>query len=271
MWRCWMSRGNMADNVVAVAPQTSTEKLQSTTLIQYCNTAILQHYATRRGSRNSKPPPVPAYQTNNQLIHHTIGNFNIQPDKQAVTRINDSLSNLQQSREYRIKDVESALRKLSRNLNALSAQHEEAAIAHDSAKHAAEIVELDTQKFRIAKAASDLEIETERLEGELEMLKERLADLEAQGLEGDEATRREREADDATMYVLAVIRRWILTDRLRLKIYRSLGIDIEPDDAGNFNKAVIRNSRKGDVHVVNVDPKFSRFFYANYFWSTMQG
>jgi kinetochore protein Spc24 len=25
------------------------------------------------------------------------------------------------------------------------------------------------------------------------------------------------------------------------------------------------------VHVVNIDPKFSRFFYSNYFWSTMQG
>lgn len=44
-----------------------------------------------------------------------------------------------------------------------------------------------------------MEIESERLESELEMLKERLADLEAQGLEGDEGTRREREADDATM------------------------------------------------------------------------
>ncbi|RHZ57103.1 kinetochore Spc24 family protein [Aspergillus thermomutatus] len=191
------------------------------------------------------------------LIHHTIGNFNIQPDKQAVTRINDSLSTLQQSRELRMRDAESALRKLSRNLQALTAQHEEAASAHDSAKHAAQMVDLDTKKFRIAKAATELEIESERLEGELEMLKERLADLEAQGLEGDEATRREREADDATI--------------LRLKIYRSLGIDIEADDAGNFGKAVIRNSRKGDVHVVNIDPKFSRFFYANYFWSTMQG
>lgn len=72
---------------------------------------------------------------------------------------------------------------------------------HDSGKHAAEIVELDTKKFRIAKAASELEIESERLESELEMLKERLADLESQGLEGDETTRREREADDATMFV----------------------------------------------------------------------
>ncbi|KAH1486418.1 hypothetical protein LV164_005158 [Aspergillus fumigatus] len=191
------------------------------------------------------------------LIHHTIGNFNIQPDKQAVTRINDSLSTLQQSRELRMRDAESALRKLSRNLHALTAQHEEAVSSHDSAKHAAQMVELDTKKFRIAKAATELEIESERLEGELEMLKERLAELEAQGLEGDEATRREREADDATI--------------LRLKIYRSLGIDIEADEAGNFSKAIIRNSRKGDVHVVNMDPKFSRFFYANYFWSTMQG
>ncbi|OJJ81502.1 kinetochore Spc24 family protein [Aspergillus glaucus CBS 516.65] len=191
------------------------------------------------------------------LIHHTVGNFNIHPDKQAVTRINDSLSTLQQSRELRSREAESALRKLSRNLNSLNAQHEEAVTTHDSGRHAQGIVELDTKKFRIAKAASELEIESERLESELEMLKERLADLEAQGLEGDEGTRREREADDATI--------------LRLKIFRSLGIDIEPDEAGNFTKAVIRNSRKGDVHVVNVDSKFSRFFYSNYFWSTMQG
>jgi kinetochore protein Spc24 len=101
-----------------------------------------------------------------------------------------------------MRDAESALRKLSRNLHALTAQHEEAVSTHDSAKHAAQMVELDTKKFRIAKAATELEIESERLEGELEMLKERLAELEAQGLEGDEATRREREADDATMWVL---------------------------------------------------------------------
>ncbi|KAL4887837.1 Spc24 subunit of Ndc80-domain-containing protein [Aspergillus ambiguus] len=191
------------------------------------------------------------------LIHHTVGNFNIHPDKQAVTRINDSLATLQQSRDLRMRDAESALRKLSRHLHSLSAQHTEAVAAHDSSKHAADMVELDTKKFRIAKAATELENESDRLESELEMLKERLADLEAQGLEGDEATRREREADDATI--------------LRLKIYRSLGVDIEADDAGTFHKAVIRNSRKGDVHVVNVDPKFSRFFYANYFWSNMQG
>jgi kinetochore protein Spc24 len=93
------------------------------------------------------------------------------------------------------------LRKLARTLNTLAAQHNELVASHDPARHAAEIVELDTKKFRIAKAASELEIESERLEGELEALKARLAELEAQGLEGDEMARREREADDATMLV----------------------------------------------------------------------
>lgn len=138
------------------------------------------------------------------------------------------------------------------------------------------MIRLDTEKFRIAKAASELEIESERLEGELEMLKERLAELEAQGLEGDEAARREREAEDATMYgsrvrIVFMVALLLTLCRLRLKLYRSLGIDVEADEAGNYHKAIIRNSRKGDVHVINIDPKFSRFFYANYFWQNMQG
>ena len=59
-------------------------------------------------------------------------------------------------------------------------------------------------------------------------------------------------------------------NRLKLKVYRSLGIDVEADNAGTYNKAVIRNNAKGDVHVVNIDAKFSRFFYSNYLWQTMQ-
>ena len=53
-------------------------------------------------------------------------------------------------------------------------------------------------------------------------------------------------------------------------MYRLLGVDVEPDaDTGLYTKAVIRNAQKGDVHVVNIDQKFSRYFYANYFWNTM--
>ncbi|MCJ1238894.1 kinetochore-associated Ndc80 complex subunit spc24 [Varicellaria rhodocarpa] len=189
------------------------------------------------------------------LIHHTIGNFNIHPDKSAISRIHESLSTLQQARGLRVREAEDVLKKLSRNLTTLSTQHAETIISHSTASHASQIVELDTQKFRVAKAASDLEIEGERLDQELEGLKARLVELELQGVEGDENERAKRESEDPTV--------------LKLKIYRSLGIDVEADRAGNYNKAVVRNIQKGDVHVFNIDPKLSRYFYANYIWQAL--
>lgn len=111
---------------------------------------------------------------------------------------------------------------------------------------------LDTQKFRTAKAASDLEVETERLSSQAADLAARLQELELQGVEGEPST-----ADPVEDEVL-----------LRLKVYRSLGIELEREGE-EWSRAVIRNDRKGDVHVVNMDKKFSRFFYANYFWSTL--
>ncbi|KAL8952845.1 MAG: hypothetical protein Q9222_001280 [Ikaeria aurantiellina] len=153
------------------------------------------------------------------LIHHTIGNFNIHPDKVAIGRINESLSTLQQARDLRIREADNALRsmlkrmsstaqsftvlimrpELSRNLQTLSSQHNETIASHNSTEHASQIVELDTQKFRVAKAASDLEIEGERLEQELESLRGRLHELDVQGVEGDEAAKARREAEDPTV------------------------------------------------------------------------
>ena len=91
------------------------------------------------------------------------------------------------------------LSELSRNLSTLAQQHNETVYSHNSIDHASQIVELDTQKFRIAKVASDLEIEGERLEQELESLRSRLQELDIQGLEGDEAIKARREIDDPTM------------------------------------------------------------------------
>lgn len=140
----------------------------------------------------------------------------------------------------------------------LNSQHEELVSQHSSTAHASEIARLDTQKFRTAKACSDLEMEGERLASSAADLGARLAELEAQGVDGDAAenARRKDPVEDEVL--------------LRLKVYRSLGIEIERDGKdGEFTKAVIRNDRKGDVHVVNIDKNFSRFFYANYFWNTL--
>ena len=133
------------------------------------------------------------------LLRATLSNFSTQPDRAAVSRINDSLSTLQQSRALRIGDAETALRRLSRQLATASSQHRDAIGGHDSQDHAREIVELDTKKFRVAKQAQELEMESERLEGDLTRLRRKLEDLEEQGVEGDARIRREREQDDPTV------------------------------------------------------------------------
>ncbi|KAK0714603.1 Spc24 subunit of Ndc80-domain-containing protein [Lasiosphaeris hirsuta] len=198
------------------------------------------------------------------LIRHTISNFNISPDKVAVARVAESLSTLQQARDLRLRDAEISLKKLARTLGTLNSQHAEITSTHSSAVHASEIARLDTQKFRIAKGVSDLEMETERLQAQAADLSARLQELELQGIDGgDFGTGAAAPAGSLGGSVEDEV-------LLRLKVYRSLGIEIERDNKdGEFSRAVVRNDRKGDVHVVNIDRKFSRFFYANYFWQIL--
>jgi kinetochore protein Spc24, fungi type len=192
-----------------------------------------------------------------QLIRHCTQNFNLAPDKAAISRITDSLSTVSEMRTIRLRDASDVLRQLARTHATLTSQHTDMISSHDSGRHANEVVALDTKKFRIAKSASELEVESERLESELHRLQMRLAELEEQGVEGDETARRTREAEDPTV--------------LRLWLYRSLGISLEQDTAGNYVKATVSNGKRGDVHVVNIDPRFGRAFYSDYFWETMQG
>lgn len=136
----------------------------------------------------------------------------------------------------------------------MQSQHAELVSQHSGSAHASDMSRLDTQKFRIAKAASDLEMDTERLSSQLADLNARLQEVELQGVDGG--------AESGELVEDEIL--------LRLKVYRSLGIDVERDAKdGEFARVVVRNDRKGDVHVVNLDKKFSRFFYANYFWQTL--
>ncbi|CAK7244692.1 MAG: putative kinetochore protein spc24 [Sporothrix thermara] len=200
------------------------------------------------------------------LIQHTVDNFNTAPDKAAVARIKESLSTLQEARQLQVEQAEAALKRLARQLNTLGAQHDELASKHVSAAHAPTIAHLDTQKFRIAKAASDLEMETERLSAQAADLSAKLQELE---LQGDDGPMTGGSGGSGSGSGSAATDDEVL---LRLRVYRSLGIELERDSAGHdgeWSRAVIRNDRKGDVHVVNMDKKFSRFFYANYFWQTL--
>lgn len=69
-------------------------------------------------------------------------------------------------------------------MQTLNSQHSLTVSQHNPTSHAAEILRLDTEKFRIAKQASDLEIEGERLGAELEGLKGTLEECEREGEEG---------------------------------------------------------------------------------------
>jgi kinetochore protein Spc24 len=188
-----------------------------------------------------------------QLISQCTSHFKIANDKDSLLRISDSLSTLSSFRTQHLSSLSAQLQQLSRTHQTLNANHSHTLAQHNAVDHASEILRLDTEKFKIAKQASDLEIEGERLQQELSRLGHVSSDLEEEGVEGGVT---ERPSDDATV--------------LKLKLYRTLGIDVEADKTtGEYNKAVVRNAAKGDVHVVQIDPKFSRHFYTNYFWRTM--
>ncbi|VUC37892.1 unnamed protein product, partial [Clonostachys rosea] len=70
------------------------------------------------------------------LIHATIDNFNITQDRIAVARIGESLSTLQQARDLHLRDEETSLKKLNRQLNTFTSQYEDLSTAHSSADHA---------------------------------------------------------------------------------------------------------------------------------------
>jgi kinetochore protein Spc24 len=58
---------------------------------------------------------------------------------------------------------------------------------------------------------------------------------------------------------------------LKLAVFRGMGLEAVKEGAdgrGEYGKIVIRDSRRGDVNVVNFEQgKLSRHFYAAHFWS----
>lgn len=118
------------------------------------------------------------------LISETTNQFRIAPNKESLTRISDSLQTLNTAREHRLSHHHAILKNLSRRLNNLQSQHNFEEERHDVGKHASEMLRMDTEKFRIAKSASDAEIEGERLGSELAGLRAQLDVLEREGVEG---------------------------------------------------------------------------------------
>ena len=139
-----------------------------------------------------------------QLIAQCTTHFKLDSDRSSLLRIGDSLSTLSSFRQQHISSLQSTLTRLNRTHQTLASNHNHTLSQHNPTTHAAEILRLDTEKFKIAKQASDLEMEGERLEGELSRLGGVLGELEAEGVEGGE--REKGPEEDATVYVILRLR-----------------------------------------------------------------
>lgn len=132
------------------------------------------------------------------LMSATTSKFRIAPDKDSLNRISESLHTLASARQSRLDQQTDVLSSLSRRLNNIKGQYDYEEERHDAGRHAAEMLKMDTEKFRIAKGVNDAEIETERSGGELAALKQQLETLEKEGVEGG-ARRSVQEQEDANM------------------------------------------------------------------------
>ena len=156
-------------------------------------------HSTHTNKINTNTQKTHLSNTSSQLISETTNQFHIAPDKDSLARISSSLSALGSNRSSRLAAQQNALKSLSRRLNNLHSQHEYEENRHDAGKHASEILALDAEKFRVAKSAYDVEVEGERLEGELAALKAQLDTLDREGVEGG---RRGSESEgDEVLYV----------------------------------------------------------------------
>lgn len=118
-----------------------------------------------------------------------------------MLRISDSLATLSTFRQQHLSSLQTTLNRLNRAHTTLASNHNHTLSQHNPTTHAAEILRLDTDKFKIAKQASDLEMEGERLEAELGRLGGVLQDLDVEGVEGGD--REKAPEEDATVYVFS--------------------------------------------------------------------
>lgn len=128
------------------------------------------------------------------LLKETTAQFKIAPDRDSLSRISGSLTSLSNARTSRRDHHQAILKSLSRRLNGLEEGRKWEEEHHDVGGHAERMLKMDTEKFRVAKGVSDVEIEGERLEGELAGLRTQLDVLEKQGVEG--GWRRDSEGED---------------------------------------------------------------------------
>ncbi|CCX13413.1 Similar to Probable kinetochore protein spc24; acc. no. Q2UF95 [Pyronema omphalodes CBS 100304] len=186
------------------------------------------------------------------LLAEVSNSFTTDSDLAAVSRIQASRQQLHTSDKRKIDALHHNLKQLSRQLAVSEASYNDWKAVVVAAEHPKTMIGLDKKKFAVAKQLSAVEGNVLTLEAQLVKLKKELEELDNE----DPLERQVLESeDDGTA--------------LKLWVYRGLGIEIQDDGKGGFHRASVRNKVTGDFNVVNIENKFTPFFYANYFWGQL--
>ncbi|BFZ59425.1 putative kinetochore protein spc24 [Saitoella coloradoensis] len=184
------------------------------------------------------------------LIQQTIAGFQTSSDLSAIARIQDGFHDIAESRERRRDETRLALKELSRALALEKSTYDSLVNSPSREEHASSMLAADRQKFSLAKSINDVESELQSEEAKLQRLKDELIALEQEDPSDDSSAK--AAADNIAV--------------LKLRVYRSLGIDLEEDGAGGFAKAHIRTLDNKDVRPLNIENKYGKYFSANNFW-----
>lgn len=156
-----------------------------------------------------------------ELLCSLIDNFNIPNDTRALSRIADNLTKLRSSRQKVQDEHRATLRLLSRKAEIAGSSLESSIAAAKARNHSEKMLIADRENLGLAKSVNELESTTHALEGQLARLREELKKIESTDLLGTAV-----EEDDGAA--------------LKLRLYRSMGIELEEDESGIYTKAIVR-------------------------------
>jgi len=189
-----------------------------------------------------------------ELIKETTNGFQISQDIQAISRIQDTIRATALLRKKKLDASRDVLRSLSRSFELSKSTAESSRNSQARAEHPTIMLSLDREKFGLAKNLNELESSVHVMESTLSRLKEELEQLDTEDVTSAVGS---MSMQDPTL--------------LRLKVYRMMNIDLAEDDTGKISKLIVRSvGKESDVHVVNVENKYSPYFYANYLWDLLQ-
>ncbi|KAJ6257056.1 hypothetical protein Dda_7940 [Drechslerella dactyloides] len=186
------------------------------------------------------------------LCHSVLEAFNIQSDVDRLGTINENIQTLAKLRKTELDETRAVLRSLTRSLDAAKTSVEASLAVAAKREHAKTILDLDKQKFALAKNVTELEKSNHLMEANLAKMKDEYESLDHESpMQSNTAL-----SEDETI--------------LRLKIYRSFGIELREDGAGGYSSAIINKKDQGDVAMIKLDNrKLKRSTYTDFFWDAI--